>query len=279
MQDLNQLKKIVIESFEAKGILSEIRAQIRASVFKVVEESETEAKKANFSWEKENPLSITQKEERIILAILISDFLSHMDLQYSCNVFKHETNLHLVDASEERLQRVGINTELKHEPYLYQILKKLKANKEEKQIQDSLINNNSNNQINNPHERPTQDKSEDQHQSDKQLIFERPIDNEEAGIASNDQQDIEQQVSNAGLNNNYQEREFLNNLPQNYPHEVRREERGEHPMQEEGMFQNQEEEDDPNQVYLSEPVALDVTADSDILKEFDYDESVENFRN
>jgi hypothetical protein len=35
MQDTNDLKNIVIQGFESKGILSTIRAQIRASVFKV----------------------------------------------------------------------------------------------------------------------------------------------------------------------------------------------------------------------------------------------------
>lgn len=35
MQDTNDLKNIVIQGFESKGILSVIRAQIRSSVFKV----------------------------------------------------------------------------------------------------------------------------------------------------------------------------------------------------------------------------------------------------
>ena len=35
MQDINELKNIVIQGFEAKGILPQLRAQIRASVFKV----------------------------------------------------------------------------------------------------------------------------------------------------------------------------------------------------------------------------------------------------
>lgn len=35
MQEINDLKNIVIQSLESHGVLSQLRAQIRASVFKV----------------------------------------------------------------------------------------------------------------------------------------------------------------------------------------------------------------------------------------------------
>jgi len=35
MQEVNELKNLVIQSLEANGILGQIRAQIRSSVFKV----------------------------------------------------------------------------------------------------------------------------------------------------------------------------------------------------------------------------------------------------
>ncbi len=37
MQELNELKNLVIQSLEAKGALSNIRAQIRASVFNAID--------------------------------------------------------------------------------------------------------------------------------------------------------------------------------------------------------------------------------------------------
>lgn len=37
MQELNELKNLVIQSLESNGALSNIRAQIRASVFKVID--------------------------------------------------------------------------------------------------------------------------------------------------------------------------------------------------------------------------------------------------
>ena len=65
MQEINELKNLVIQGLEANGILGQIRAQIRASVFKVVflrfllittekivETQETgQRKNAGFYWE------------------------------------------------------------------------------------------------------------------------------------------------------------------------------------------------------------------------------------
>ena len=41
MEELNELKNLVIQTLEANGQLSNIRAQIRSSVFKIVDEPNT----------------------------------------------------------------------------------------------------------------------------------------------------------------------------------------------------------------------------------------------
>ena len=46
MEELNELKNLVIQTLEANGQLSNIRAQIRSSVFKIVDEPNTEKKVA-----------------------------------------------------------------------------------------------------------------------------------------------------------------------------------------------------------------------------------------
>jgi len=48
MEELNELKNLVIQTLEANGQLSNIRAQIRSSVFKIVDEPNNE-KKVNLS--------------------------------------------------------------------------------------------------------------------------------------------------------------------------------------------------------------------------------------
>lgn len=52
MQELTELKNLVIQSLEANGSLAKIRAQIRASVFNVVDQQEGNSKKPSpFFWE------------------------------------------------------------------------------------------------------------------------------------------------------------------------------------------------------------------------------------
>ena len=56
MQEISDLKNIVIQSLESNGMLSQLRAQIRASVFKIIEDQESkESKGPALHWE--NPLA------------------------------------------------------------------------------------------------------------------------------------------------------------------------------------------------------------------------------
>ena len=45
MQEVNELKALVVQSLEANGILGQLRAQLRASVFKVNSEKYLKKKK------------------------------------------------------------------------------------------------------------------------------------------------------------------------------------------------------------------------------------------
>ena len=49
MEELNELKNLVIQTLEANGSLSNIRAQIRSSVFKVIDEPNTQKKVSSIS--------------------------------------------------------------------------------------------------------------------------------------------------------------------------------------------------------------------------------------
>lgn len=92
MQDINELKNIVIQSFESKGILSQIRAQIRASVFKAIEENDEDQEIQAFDWENKKALQIKENPELAILCRLFENFLTFYDLDYTENIFKHEVN-------------------------------------------------------------------------------------------------------------------------------------------------------------------------------------------
>ncbi len=105
MQDINELKNIIIQGFESKGILSQIRAQIRASVFKAIEDENNGLSAQNnnesFQWENKLAMKMRDDEELLVICKLFENFLHFYDLEYSLNVFSHEVNSHLVQNGEE----------------------------------------------------------------------------------------------------------------------------------------------------------------------------------
>ena len=96
MQDTNDLKNIVIQGLESKGALSSIRAQIRASVFKSIEDENTDpASKRmenSFNWENKQAMQIVETETGLIMCKLFENFLQFYDLDYTFNIFIHEVN-------------------------------------------------------------------------------------------------------------------------------------------------------------------------------------------
>ena len=105
MQDVNELKNIIIQGFESKGILSQLRAQIRASVFKAIEDENNTFSLQNendsFQWENKLAMKIKDDEELLIICKLFENFLQFYDLEYSLNVFTHEVNSKMTGNSEE----------------------------------------------------------------------------------------------------------------------------------------------------------------------------------
>ena len=84
MQELNELKNLVIQSLEANGALSNIRAQIRASVFRVIDQQEASNNKKGspFYWENPKCQKLHESKEGVQMLELIKEFLAFysMDL-------------------------------------------------------------------------------------------------------------------------------------------------------------------------------------------------------
>ena len=56
MQEINDLKNLVLQSLDAHGVLGQIRAQLRSSVFKIIESQESQSKansSSQFFWQNE----------------------------------------------------------------------------------------------------------------------------------------------------------------------------------------------------------------------------------
>ena len=319
MEDIIQLKRVVMESFEAKGILSEIRAQIRASVFKAVEESDQSPKHMNFEWEKENPLCIPQKDSRSIMTILIVDLCHHLDLQYSANVLKHETNIHLSKCNLEKLREIGVDTDKVDEPYMYQVLRQMKEGEgqqemgqglresrysereslkpiENRENQESQNNrpshhaesekiSNSNTFENQNHEynvgmnanqsehapQPLQNKNDYVQESNEPILQNQSSHYEPQHPSPQIQESIESPNNNQVFVDHLRNSEKRNQQMEQFENQ----EINHFEEDQERPSEDEEEYEDPNDLYLREPEVLDMTADSKLLKEFEFDETFE----
>jgi hypothetical protein len=125
MQEINELKNLVIQSLEGNGVLGQIRAQIRASVFKIIEMQEANTKKnAGFFWE--NPLCqkiYDNKEGKIALEI-INEFLEFFKMDYTLSVFTHESNLKDTTGRDDLQKRLGVKGD-NNKPLLFHIINAL----------------------------------------------------------------------------------------------------------------------------------------------------------
>lgn len=125
MQEINELKNLVIQSLEGNGTLGQIRAQIRASVFKTIEMQEANSKKnGGFFWE--NPLcqSIYDHKEGKLALELINDFLEFFKMDYTQSVFSHESNLKDALKRDDLKKELGVRGE-GNKPVLFHIISAL----------------------------------------------------------------------------------------------------------------------------------------------------------
>jgi len=127
MQEINELKNLVIQSLEGNGVLGQIRAQIRASVFKIIEMQEANQKKnSGFFWENPHCQSIYDHSEGKLALELINDFLEFFKMDYTMSVFSHESNLKDAAKRDELLKNLGIKGD-NTKPVLFQIINALKS--------------------------------------------------------------------------------------------------------------------------------------------------------
>jgi hypothetical protein len=85
-----ELRDVVAQSLEAKGVLGKIRAQLRANVFLTLEEQESKEKPHPFVGERLRNFQKT-KEGRQAVA-LVREFLEFFELDFTTAVFDPETN-------------------------------------------------------------------------------------------------------------------------------------------------------------------------------------------
>jgi|ETNmetMinimDraft_26_1059896.scaffolds.fasta_scaffold164549_1 hypothetical protein len=86
-KEMNNLRNLVIQGLEAKGVLSKLRAQIRANVFNIILQQESGDSQSAFY--DENPVikKVRNTDDGLLALELINEFLQFCKMDYTQNLF------------------------------------------------------------------------------------------------------------------------------------------------------------------------------------------------
>ena len=133
---MDELKNLMIQTLEANGILGQLRAQIRCSVFKIIDnQDEMEDPKLRgksaLHWENPAARAVLANQNGLLLAELIREYLEFYKLDYSKQIFMPETNLNTKQATagDDLAEKSGLDSKDldRKKPLLLQILEKFQA--------------------------------------------------------------------------------------------------------------------------------------------------------
>ena len=92
---MDDLKNIVIQNLEQEGTLGSLRAQLRARVFKAIENyADSNAKQAaGFQWQNPAAAKVHEDPDTKLVALLVKDFLEYYKMDYTLSVYLPEISL------------------------------------------------------------------------------------------------------------------------------------------------------------------------------------------
>jgi hypothetical protein len=123
---MDDMKNLLIQALETRGVLGQIRAKLRSSVFKIVDDQDQKFNMGcGLKWENPTLYKITDTKIGQLSAELIREFMEYLKMDYSLSVFIPECSI-----SPERIRKeeifgkLGIkpNSELNESPTLYFII-------------------------------------------------------------------------------------------------------------------------------------------------------------
>ena len=131
---MDDLKNIVIQNLEQEGTLGSLRAQLRAQVFKAIENyaDNNTKQSAGFQWENPQAGKIHEDPDSKLMALLIKEYLEHYKMDYTLSVYLPEIAMQRQEhqmARDELAERSGLaagkpaSTE---KPLLVQLLQQMR---------------------------------------------------------------------------------------------------------------------------------------------------------
>lgn len=108
---IEDVKNLLIETLDSKGILGQIRAQLRSSVFKAIDEQDNKYG-FGFKWENPTLYKIIGSKLGILSAELIREFMESHRMDYSLSTFIPESSISPEKIKKEDiLIRLGLKPE------------------------------------------------------------------------------------------------------------------------------------------------------------------------
>ena len=101
---MEDMKNLIIQSLETKGVLGQIRAKLRSAVFKIVDEQDQQFNMGcGLKWENPTLYKILETKIGTLLAEVIREFMEYFRMDYSLSIFIPECGI-----SPERLKKEEI---------------------------------------------------------------------------------------------------------------------------------------------------------------------------
>ncbi|CAD8076740.1 unnamed protein product [Paramecium sonneborni] len=108
MSDENAID-LVMKNLDQQGQLTKVKAQIKASVFKILDQSKGKKSGAsNFFWENEKAKAIQKDNELLLLLEVVKEFLQFFDFEFTLSVLQSESNHIPFIERDQLIKKIGL---------------------------------------------------------------------------------------------------------------------------------------------------------------------------
>lgn len=118
----SEAKQMVLEDMEKSGMLSKMKAQMKANILKILEKQKQSVRQ-NLEFDYLTPLHKQSKTKDVILAYhLIKEFMQFFELEYTIPIFENETNIRENIKRETLLSELSLTKDNESKPVLLQMI-------------------------------------------------------------------------------------------------------------------------------------------------------------
>jgi len=123
---MEDMKNLLIQALETRGVLGQVRAKLRSSVFKIVDDQDQKFNMGcGLKWENPALYKISDTKVGLLSAEIIREFMEILKMDYSLSVFIPECSISPERINKEEIfAKLGlrIDSSLSEVPILYMLI-------------------------------------------------------------------------------------------------------------------------------------------------------------